>query len=933
MILAVALLIAACEQPDFGVSFTQNEIAVKASTSVYGDTAIATKVQGPVSAGTFPEQPFIMSASYKNAAGSSSTYFTDITFSKSGDYWLPSSTKYWPKDGQTMFLAYSAQGLEISPIWDNNAGYAFSVVSMPDNRSEQADIMYAGTGMLSQSTGAATLTFHHAQSLLRFTGASNVAYDSSTNTGVTVTSITMSSLLYGGSFSVTQYENGTLAPSWSASTAGAATAYSGTGNLPVSAMNLGVGYMVYPQTPVAITVNYTLHNGKDASGNNADMGMSYTFTPSGSWAAGTAYTYAISFTEGEISVSASLGAWEAATQTWFYATADAVTQRGANFNFSSSSPMWWRASSSDSYEQLVYESGSWGSSVRFETSDYYVTVTAVSSNYTVAYETKRKPRFLTITAVESGTVTYGRTTYPIEYSLNDGDWTEYTTGIALNAGDSVKFRGNNHEWNGNASSTVFSSTGNFNASGNPLSIIDSENFESITDLSTLYNSGIQIFSRFFYSTKVVDASQLDLPAETLSNACFYYMFYNCTSLTKGPALPAKILTNMCYEKMFYNCRALTEVKMYCETIDSNSLGYWLYNLPDNVSFEFNLRCSQPFSTLSNNYSLNKTINWYCDTDVNSVSSSSALEMYNFFDEVSTSGVPVSATLSNAEVLDISSKMDVTYNENSLATYNNGVLRSTLATGTYNSAFSSSITINSHNYNVTVPLTVISRTPTNGMPYINGTQTYTSTEYPSSYHPRHALLSLGSLPITLGLTFDVGTLRSVTLHSSDGVTFTDVNGHASISADDQCSLVSSGSALFTAEINGLSYSGYFPVVNVTLTWTGATAISGASTAAVGTTLSADSGYTWTYEVNPVDGFYLSTPDWTYSFAGRYTSYFTGSWNKTKVSFKKTGSGPSSGWSGVTAYAYVYKRVKYPPQLSGSSSHIYDYSESQVVNLRR
>ena len=295
-----------------------------------------------------------------------------------------------------MFLAYSAQGLEISPIWDSNAGYAFSVVSMPDNRSEQADIMYAGTGMLSQSTGAATLTFHHAQSLLRFTGASNVAYDGSTNTGVTVTSITMSSLLYGGSFYVTQYENGTLTPTWYPSTAGAATAYSGTGNLPVSAMDLGVGYMVYPQTPVAITVNYTLHNGKDASGNNADMSMSYTFTPSGSWAAGTAYTYAISFTEGEISVSASLGAWEAATQTWFYATADAVTQKGANFNFSSTSPMWWRASSSDSYEQLVYESGSWGSSVRFETSDYYVTVTAVSSNYTVAYETKAPPKDLSI---------------------------------------------------------------------------------------------------------------------------------------------------------------------------------------------------------------------------------------------------------------------------------------------------------------------------------------------------------------------------------------------------------------------------------------------------------------------------------------------------------------------------------------------------------
>jgi hypothetical protein len=541
---------------------------------------------------------------------------------------------------------------------------------------------------------------------------------------------------------------------------------------------------------------------------------------------------------------------------------------------------------------------------------------------------------LTITALQSGTVTYGRTSYPIEYSLNDGDWTEYTTGIALNAGDSVKFRGNNPEFtSGSSANAIFSSTGNFNASGNPLSIIDSENFDSITDLSTLYSSGNGLFRYFFYNTKVVDASQFDLPAETLSPYCYYYMFYNCTQLTKGPVLPAKILVNSCYQNMFYNCKALTEVKMYCETIGSNSLRYWLYYLPDNVSFEFNLRCSEPFSTLSSGYSLNKTVNWYCDTDVSSVSSGSAFEMYNFFDEVSTSGVPVSATLSNAEVLDISSKMDVTYNENSLATYNNGILRSTLATGTYSSAFSSSITINSHNYNVTVPLTVISRTPTDGKPCINGVRTYSNaSEFNYTYAARHVLMDLGPLPISLNLTFDVGNLRSVTAHSSDGVTFTDVNGHASISDDDQASLVSSGLALFTGEINGLTYSGYFPVTRITFTWTGAASISGASTADVGTTLSADSGYTYTYEMSSVEGYVLSGPDWKYNFAGRYTSYFTGSWNKTQVSFKKTGSGPSGGWSGTTAYAYVQQYVKFPRD-PGLSSHVYDYTLNRTVNLRR
>ena len=349
-----------------------------------------------------------MSASYTPSGGSSATFFTGITFSKSGDVWKASPTKYWPRGGQTMFLAYSAPDLGMSVSWNTDAATGFSVSSMPDNRTAQVDIMYGGTGNLSQNSGAAVMSFKHAQSLLRFTGVCDVAYNSSTNVGVTITSITMSALRYRGSFSVSQATNATLTPTWSASTTGAATAYSGTGNLTTSAADLGVGYMVYPQAPVAITINYTLHNGKDASGNNADLARSFSFTPSGTWAAGNSYTYAISFAESEISVSASLNAWEAASQTWFYATADAVSQKGANFNFSSSSPMWWRLSGSDSYEPLVYESGTWGSSVRFETASYFVTVTAANSNYTVSYETKAPPKDLSmydIFGVERGTRT------------------------------------------------------------------------------------------------------------------------------------------------------------------------------------------------------------------------------------------------------------------------------------------------------------------------------------------------------------------------------------------------------------------------------------------------------------------------------------------------------------------------------------------------
>ena len=44
----------------------------------------------------------------------------------------------------------------------------------------------------------------------------------------------------------------------------------------------------------------------------------------------------------------------------------------------------------------------------------------------------------------------------------------------------------------------------------------------------------------------------------MAEACYGYMFYGCTSLTKAPALPATTLTIGCYFGMFQGCTALTQ---------------------------------------------------------------------------------------------------------------------------------------------------------------------------------------------------------------------------------------------------------------------------------------------------------------------------------------------------------------------------------------
>lgn len=48
-----------------------------------------------------------------------------------------------------------------------------------------------------------------------------------------------------------------------------------------------------------------------------------------------------------------------------------------------------------------------------------------------------------------------------------------------------------------------------------------------------------------------------LPAMTLADYCYQYMFNSCTSLTSTPELPATTLANNCYNYMFVDCSSLT----------------------------------------------------------------------------------------------------------------------------------------------------------------------------------------------------------------------------------------------------------------------------------------------------------------------------------------------------------------------------------------
>lgn len=261
--------------------------------------------KAPIEGTTFPDQAFVMSASFTPTGGSASTYFQGINFSKSGSVWVPSTSKYWPKSSTTAFLAASFPSLSATAYWGSPAASSMTLASsgnantIPDNRTVQSDIMYAGTGNITQSSGSVALQFKHALALLKFTGQAYTSYNSTANTGVTIESITMSALKYQGKLGVSMSGN-TVTASWTMqNTTGSATAASGSWGLPeTGTVNIGSGYLVMPQGAVAITINYTMHKG----GSNSSK--SYTFTPSESWAMATAYTYAIFIDQDAVSITA-----------------------------------------------------------------------------------------------------------------------------------------------------------------------------------------------------------------------------------------------------------------------------------------------------------------------------------------------------------------------------------------------------------------------------------------------------------------------------------------------------------------------------------------------------------------------------------------------------------------------------------------------------
>lgn len=159
--------------------------------------------------------------------------------------------------------------------------------------------------------------------------------------------------------------------------------------------------------------------------------------------------------------------------------------------------------------------------------------------------------------LNSGTASKSKT---ISYSKNGGEWTALASttgdGISFNvdAGDVVRFKGDTAGTgdgvndSGNYSSFK-KSTAYFNVYGNLLSIANSTGY---TSGATLTNS----FKSLFTTTNVVSAEHLIIPSALTVAFEVRSLFNGCTSLTMAPELPATSLTMACYNSMFSGCTSL-----------------------------------------------------------------------------------------------------------------------------------------------------------------------------------------------------------------------------------------------------------------------------------------------------------------------------------------------------------------------------------------
>ena len=204
-------------------------------------------------------------------------------------------------------------------------------------------------------------------------------------------------------------------------------------------------------------------------------------------------------------------------------------------------------------------------STKDEVLDYpYVALLEDKDDVVFGEEEDYSKEYFTIEVLEDGEMgfcigTGSEAVDSLWYSVDEGEnWNELERDamISVSQGQKVLWKQDYATLNGyNNKVGSFKTTMPFNAYGNIMSLIYGDNFANKTSLEG-YNS---IFLGLFFTCTILQSAEnLILPATTLVDGCYSYMFNGCTSLTTALELSATKLADSCYNGMFSNCTSLTK---------------------------------------------------------------------------------------------------------------------------------------------------------------------------------------------------------------------------------------------------------------------------------------------------------------------------------------------------------------------------------------
>lgn len=171
----------------------------------------------------------------------------------------------------------------------------------------------------------------------------------------------------------------------------------------------------------------------------------------------------------------------------------------------------------------------------------------------------------------------------------------------LNTDDKLLIKGVNTEYfkeytyesmTGYARYNWFLEMDNSKIEGNILSLIYGDNFNQYTSLPA--NSSYNFTA--FLQTNVIDAHNLILPVN-VTESCYYSLFSGDSYLVTPPELPATTLKQGCYAYMFRNCSSLNYIKCLATDISATDCtSNWLSGVSSTGSFVKDANTTWPTGT-------------------------------------------------------------------------------------------------------------------------------------------------------------------------------------------------------------------------------------------------------------------------------------------------------------------------------------------------